>query len=207
MRSTNLAAFLAPSCNRCALSWGGGRLVRGSLTRGEIKIPRQRGCLARVSRRSVLARQVDYPVGEIQRDFIQRKIGVLNLFGEHDIAVAIVARERSGSVGTYGEFPDLKFLGGNSLVVGLNDRDLVQKPICSTVLGNVLCAVSVENVAVDPVPIPVFAAGELREVAIAESLRRHVVPLSFEVTPTAGARETTGTAAFRARRHRQTWNK
>jgi hypothetical protein len=47
------------------------------------------------------------------------------------------------------------------------------------VLGNVLCAVGVENVAVDPVPIPVFAAGELREVAFAESLRRHVVPLSF----------------------------
>jgi hypothetical protein len=75
------------------------------------------------------------------------------------------------------------------------------------VLGNVLCAVGVENVAVDPVPIPVFAAGELREVAFAESLRRHVVPLSFEVTPTAGAREATGTAALKARRHRQTWNK
>jgi hypothetical protein len=54
------------------------------------------------------------------------------------------------------------------------------------------------------VPIPVFAAGELREVAFAESLRRHVVPLSFEVTPTAaGAREATGTAALKARSHRQ----
>jgi hypothetical protein len=75
------------------------------------------------------------------------------------------------------------------------------------VLGNVLCAVGIENVPVDSVPIPVFAAGELREVAFAESLRRHVVLLSFEVTPTAGAREATGTAALKARRHRQTWNK
>jgi hypothetical protein len=110
------------------------------------------------------------------------------------------------SVGAYGELPDLKFLGGNSLVVGLNDRDFVQKPIRPTLFGNVSRAVGVENVPVDPVPIPVLAAGELREIAFAESLG-HVVPLSFEVTPTAGAREATGTAALKARRHRQSWNK
>jgi hypothetical protein len=45
---------------------------------------------------------VDYVVGEVQRDFIQREIGVLDLFGEHDVAIAVVARKRSGSVGTYG---------------------------------------------------------------------------------------------------------
>jgi hypothetical protein len=72
----------------------------------------------------------------------------------HDIAIAIVARQRSGPVGTYGELPELKSLGGNSLVVGLNDRDFVQKPIRPTVFGNVLRAIGVENVAVDPVPIP-----------------------------------------------------
>ncbi len=75
----------------------------------------------------------------------------------------VVARKRGGSVGTHGELPDLEFLGGNSLVVGLNDRDFVQKPIRPTVLGNVLRPVGVENIAVDPVPIPVFTAGELRE--------------------------------------------
>ena len=112
-------------------------------------------------------------MGEVQSDFIQRKIGVLNLLGERDVAVAIIAVERSGSVGTYSEFPDLKFLGRDSLVVGLNDRDFVQKPIRSTVLGNVLRAVGVKNIAVNPVPIPIFAAGKLREVAFAESLRRH----------------------------------
>ena len=143
---------------------------------------------------------MDHVVGEIQCDLIQRKIGVLDLLGEHDVAVAIVARKRSGPVGTYGEIPDLKFLGGDSLIVGLNDHDFVQEPIRSAMLGNVLRAVSVQNVAVDPVPIPVVATGELREVALAESLRRHVLPLSFEVTPTAGAREATGTAALKARR-------
>jgi hypothetical protein len=69
----------------------------------------------RAWRWSVLAWQVDHVVGEVQRDFIQRKIRVLDLFGERDIAIAIVARQRSGSVGTYGELPDLKFFGGNTL--------------------------------------------------------------------------------------------
>jgi hypothetical protein len=41
---------------------------------------------------SVLARQMDDVVGEVQRDFIQRKIRVLDLLGEYDIVVAIVAR-------------------------------------------------------------------------------------------------------------------
>jgi hypothetical protein len=78
---------------------------------------------------------MDHVVGEVQCDFIQRKIGVLDLLGEHDVAVAIVARKRSGSVGMYGELPDLKFLRGDSLVVGLNDSDFIQKPIRSAVLG------------------------------------------------------------------------
>ena len=62
---------------------------------------------------------------------------------------------------------------------GLNDRDFVQKPIRSAVLGNMLRAVGVENVAVNRVSIPVVAAGELRQFGFAESLRRHDVPLSF----------------------------
>jgi hypothetical protein len=43
-----------------------------------------------------------------------------------------VTRQLGASVGMHGEFPDLKFLGGDSLVVELNDRDLVRKPIRST---------------------------------------------------------------------------
>src|ERR1035438_7100361 len=120
---------------------------------------------------------MDHVVGKIQSEFIQRKIGVLYLLGEHDIAVAIVARKRSGSIGTYGELPDLKFLRGDSLVVGLDDSDFIQKPIRSAVLGNVLRAVGVENVAVDPMPIPIVTPGELRQIACAESLRRHNVCL------------------------------
>jgi hypothetical protein len=59
---------------------------------------------------------VDHVVREIQCGFIQRKIGVLDLLGEHDVSVAIVAAKRSGSVRVYGEFPDLKFLRGEVLL-------------------------------------------------------------------------------------------
>jgi hypothetical protein len=45
------------------------------------------------------------------------------------------------------------------------------------------------------VPIPVFAASELREVAFAESLRRHVSSSFVDVAAPAAAREATGTAA------------
>jgi hypothetical protein len=112
---------------------------------------------------------MDHVVREVQCDFVQRKIRALDLLGTHDVAVAIIAGERSGSVGAYGQLPDLEFLGGDSLVVELNDRDFVQEPICATVLCDVLHAVCVEDVTVDPVPIPVFAAGKLREVAFAYS--------------------------------------
>ena len=47
---------------------------------------------AGLERWSVLAWQVDDVVGEVQRDFIQRKIRVLDLLGEYDVVVAIVAR-------------------------------------------------------------------------------------------------------------------
>ena len=122
---------------------------------------------------------MDDVVGEIQCDFIQRKISVLDLFCEHDVPVAIIAGKPSGAVAMYGELPDLKFLCGNSLVIGLNDRDFVQKPIRTAVLSNVLRTVGVVNVVVDPMPKQVFAAAELCEITFAEDLRRHGVPLSF----------------------------
>jgi hypothetical protein len=58
--------------------------------------------------------------------------------------------------------------------------------MCATVLGDVMHAVGVENIAVDPVPIPVLAPPELREVALAESLRRHNVASFLHVIPLAG---------------------
>jgi hypothetical protein len=35
---------------------------------------------------------MDYIIGKVQFDLIQRKIRVLDLFCEHDVAVAIIAR-------------------------------------------------------------------------------------------------------------------
>ena len=92
---------------------------------------------------------------------------MLNVLGEHDVPIAIVAGKRSGSVGIYNELPDLKFLRGDSLVVRLYGGDFVQKPMRPAVLGNVLRAVGIKNVTVDRMPIPTFAAGEMCEIALA----------------------------------------
>ena len=46
---------------------------------------------------------MDDVVGEIQRDFIQRTISVLDLFCENDVPVAIIAGKPSGAVAMYGE--------------------------------------------------------------------------------------------------------
>jgi hypothetical protein len=72
-----------------------------------------------------------------------------------------------------------------SVVVDKKLTTLFGSPEDST-LSELLRAVGVENVAVDRVPIPVVATGKLREVACADNLRRHVVPLSFEVIPQGG---------------------
>jgi hypothetical protein len=129
---------------------------------------------------------------------------VCSIFFEHDVAVAIVARKRSGSVGMYGELPDLKFLVGDSLVVKLNDRDFIEKPIRPAVLGNMLHAVAIKNVAVDRMPIPAFAAAECAR-SLSLSVFVVMICASFlEVAPKDGAREATRTAALKAQSHRQT---
>ena len=80
---------------------------------------------------------MDDVVRELQRDFIQREIRVLDLLREDDVAVAVVAGQRGCTVGADGELPDLKFLGGDALVVGLNDRDLIEKPVGAALVGDV----------------------------------------------------------------------
>ncbi len=47
-------------------------------------------------RRLILTRQEDYIVGVVQNEFIERKVGELQLLGEHGAVVAIFAGE-SGS--------------------------------------------------------------------------------------------------------------
>ena len=52
------------------------------------------------------------------------------------------------------------------LFVGLDDRDFVEKPIGSGLIGEEFGAIGEKDVAVDPVPIPVFGTGELIEIGL-----------------------------------------
>jgi hypothetical protein len=68
-------------------------------------------------RLSVFAWQVNDVVREIESDFVERKIGVLDLLLEHGLAVAILATERRGAVGSDFQFPYVERLAAYGLVV------------------------------------------------------------------------------------------
>jgi hypothetical protein len=119
---------------------------------------------------SIFTGQVDDVVGEIKRDSFEREIGVRDFFAKDHVLVAVVTGEAGGLVGPNVESPNLELFGGNALVVGLNQRDLVKKPIGFAVLGDMLRALAVENSSVDGMPVPLFCSRELRQVVGAENL-------------------------------------
>ena len=112
----------------------------------------------------MLARQVDHVIGEVERNLIERKICELDVLGVDDIVVAIVADERRSAILAYGEFPDLEFLGGNRFLMALTDCDGIEEPIRSAFVGQVLSAVSIGDVSVETVPVPVLTSRELIEI-------------------------------------------
>jgi hypothetical protein len=101
-------------------------------------------------------RQIDRVIGEPERDLVVREIGVFDFLAKNDIVIAVIASERGGPVRTHGELPYLEFLGGDALVVRLNDRDFIEQPIGAAGLSDVLCAVGVKDLAVDRVPVPML---------------------------------------------------
>ena len=118
---------------------------------------------------SMLAWQIDHVVREPQRNFVDRKIGVLDVLRVNDVVVTIAANQRCGSVFMHRQLPDLEFFGGDFLLVELATGDRVEQPIRFAFVGDVFRAVGKQNVPVDTVPVPVFATRELAQVAFAES--------------------------------------
>ena len=92
---------------------------------------------------------MDNVVSEVERDGIEREIGVLDFFAEDGVAVSVATGESGCLVGMNFQRPDLKFFGGDVSVVGLNESDLVEQPVGSAVFSDVLCAVGVENSSID----------------------------------------------------------
>ena len=113
---------------------------------------------------------MDYVVSEVERDGIQREIGVLDFFGEHSVAVSVSAGESGCVVGMNSQYPNLEFFGSDYFVIGLNESNLVEQPVGSAVFSDVLCSVGVENRAIDGMSIPLFGSRELREIGGVECL-------------------------------------
>ena len=118
--------------------------------------------------RSVLARQHDRVVREIEHDFLKRKIRELDLFRINDVAVAVVASERRGVVVFHRQFPMLEFLRRDALFVTLRQGDLVDKPISPRRRPPHVRPVGKKHVAHQSMPIPILAARELRQVGFGQ---------------------------------------
>ncbi len=71
-------------------------------------------------------------------------------------------------VGLDAQLPDLKFLGGDPLLAALREGDLVEQPIGAALIGDVFGAVGEQDVARQPVAIPVLAAGKLAELIVGQ---------------------------------------
>src|SRR5664280_1913484 len=115
--------------------------------------------------RSILARQQDRLVAVIEADLVERKIRERNPLRIDNVAVAVIASERRRPVVVYLQRPELKLLAGDVLVVTLRQRDYVQKPIGSGLVGDILCPVGEQHIAHDAVPVPLLAARELPHVS------------------------------------------
>jgi hypothetical protein len=130
---------------------------------------------------SVFRRQENGVVREVEPDLIDREIRKLDVLCVNDVAIAVIADERCGSVFIDLQPPHLEFLARHSLLIKLSDGDRIQKPVGSAPVSNVFRAVCEEDLGVDSVPVPVFGTGELPEMKFVELFGvRHDVTLSFE---------------------------
>ena len=129
-------------------------------------------------------------VGEVELHFVKREVRERDLLCVNRVPIAVVAEHGRATGGVNLLVPDLEFFAGNASIMLLRDCDDVEQPISATLVGKELCAVGIQDCAIDAVAIPVLGAGELAELNFGECCCvRHVMPLFLEVTPTAGARE------------------
>jgi hypothetical protein len=104
---------------------------------------------------------MDYVVGEVERDGIEREIGVFDVFAEDGVAVSVTAGESGCVVGMDSQCPNLEFFGSDFFVIGPNESNLVEEPVGSAVFSDVLCSVGVESHSIDGMSIPLFGSREL----------------------------------------------
>src|SRR5262249_23705563 len=104
----------------------------------------------------------------------QRKIGVVEVLPVKCFCVAVITGDCALVIVMHFERPDLKWLGFDCLVMLLGYGDDVEQPVGAAVFGNVLGSIRVGDIADERVAVPVFAAGELIEVVVAEGMLSHI---------------------------------
>jgi hypothetical protein len=92
---------------------------------------------------SVLARQIDRVVREIQRDFVEWKVRVFELLLVNDPAIAVIARAASGMLTSRGGRWILQPTLANGSICRLltEGANEVRRDICYLLIGRIACAV------------------------------------------------------------------
>src|SRR5215468_752950 len=123
--------------------------VKSCTRKGSVMIPTSEGAhpvplfAALRAGASVFPRQQDHVVGEVECDFRERKIGVVELLPINLSAVAVLANDGAAMLAVDCEFPDLKRLGADRLFVPLRNGNDVEQPVSAAMLGNVLGSIRV----------------------------------------------------------------
>lgn len=96
--------------------------------------------------RLILARQQDHVIGEIEADFIKRKIREGDVSAVNHVVVAVAANESGGMIWLDCQRPELKVFMSNAWFA-LAEGNRVDQPICSTVFGHILRPFGVKDIA------------------------------------------------------------
>ena len=107
--------------------------------------------------RSVFAGKHDGLVGDIERERGEREIGEGDALGVNDVAVAVVARQASGTVFGNCQLLMLEGFGGDLGAGALGEGYFVQKPVSASFFGHELRAIGVEDGTGEAVAVKVFA--------------------------------------------------
>lgn|GEM_PF-5863236 len=94
----------------------------------------------------------------------------------NDVAVAVVARQASGTAFENFQLPMLERLGGDLGAGALGEGYLVQEPVSASFFSHELRAIGIEDGTGEAVAVEGFAAGELRQVSFGKAVGvlRHV---------------------------------
>lgn len=117
---------------------------------------KRKSCACSQNSESILARQRQRVVAEIEPDARRGEIGPLNLLGIEPVAIAVVADQDCTAASRHDKFPILEILFSELGGMLLGEGDLVDQPVRAHRVGDVFDALGADYVTYHGVTIKPF---------------------------------------------------